>query len=68
MAINLVQLPSGSVPSVGNGMSIFAARQSLDHARRTGGVVVGMIKGARRVQSQLAASHAPRPRRLDVIG
>ena len=66
MAINLVQLPQGSIPAVGSGLSMYAARQSLNNARRTGGVVVGMLQSARRVQSQMASVTKPRPVRLDV--
>lgn len=67
MAINLVQLPAGSVPFLGYGPSMYAARQSLSNHRRTGGVVVDMIQSARRVQTQMNNQTMPKPRRLDLF-
>lgn len=66
MAINLVQLPPGSIPQLGNGPSVFAARQSLNNHRRTGDIVVGLLQNARRVQTQMHNATMPKPRRLDL--
>lgn len=67
MSINLVQLPAGSIPQIGNSPSVFAARQSLNNHRRTGGIVVDMLQSARRVQTQMNNQTMPKPRRLDLF-